>query len=210
MKRYRKGTRYGNILFKRYLESTRWVRSGLSTKELTRLHHKARWFRKYATQYRFDWLMLAALAYQESHLDPSTRGPRGAVGIMQVLPSTARDPNVKIADIRSLGGNIHAATKYLRFLYDSYFSNPTLSRLDRMMFTVAAYNAGPGGVQEMRLEAERLGLDPNKWFRNVEIAATTLGKRETAQYVASVFRYYTAYRLVTDRYAMREGPPAPR
>jgi membrane-bound lytic murein transglycosylase MltF len=209
MKRHRKGTLYGNILFKRYLESTRWIGSGLSTKELTRLRHKARWFRKYAAKYGFDWLMLAALGYQESHLDPSKRSARGAVGIMQLLPSTARDPNVGISDIRTPESNIHAAAKYLRFLYDSCFSDPDLPSLDRMMLTIAAYNAGPGGLRQMRVEARRLGLDPDRWFHNVEVAAAALGRRETVQYVGNVFRYYTAYRLVMDRYAMREGPPSP-
>ena len=52
-------------------------------------------FKQYGEQYNFDALMLAALGYQESGLDQSVKSSAGAVGVMQVLPSTAADPKRK-------------------------------------------------------------------------------------------------------------------
>lgn len=73
------------------------------------------YFKTYATRYDFDYLMIAAQAYQEFGLDQSKKSAAGAVGVMQVLPSTAADPNVGIRDIEKLEKNIHAGTKYLQF-----------------------------------------------------------------------------------------------
>ncbi|MDH3638082.1 MAG: transglycosylase SLT domain-containing protein [Gammaproteobacteria bacterium] len=90
--------------------------------------------------------MVAAQAYQESGLDHSKRSGAGAVGIMQVLPSTASDPNIAISNVEKLESNIHAGTKYLRFLQDRYFSADDLDAVDRYLFTFAAYNAGPARI----------------------------------------------------------------
>ena len=66
---------------------------------------------------------------------------------MQLLPSTAKDKNVGITDIGDLENNIHAGTKYLAFLRDRYFADESLSEIDRLAFTWAAYNAGPATVR---------------------------------------------------------------
>ena len=155
-------------------------------------------FRKYADQYGFDYLKIIALAYQESQLDHSKRSHAGAVGIMQLLPSTARDPNVNIPDINILENNIHAGNKYLRFLDDRYFSDPSIDRLNQMLFTFASYNAGPGKVTRLRKEAAKMGLDPNVWFGNVEVVAAKRIGREVVQYVSNIYKYYIAYRLIVD------------
>ena len=84
--------------------------------------------------------MIAALAYQESGIDQSKRSPAGAVGVMQLLPSTAADPNVNIREIDL--------------------------------------------------------MDPNIWFRNVEIIAARRVGRETVQYVSNIYKYYIAYRSI--------------
>ena len=88
-------------------------------------------------------LMTGALAYQESGLDHSKRSNAGAVGIMQVLPTTAADKNIGIPDVEKLENNVHAGHKYLRFLQDRYFDDPAIATLDRYLFTFAAYNSGP-------------------------------------------------------------------
>ena len=118
IKGHKKGTLLGNILFKRYLKDNKWARNAMSPEELKKFQNTVAMFRKYADQYGFDYLMIGALAYQESQLDHSKRSPAGAIGIMQLLPSTARDPNVNIPDIKILEKNIHAGTKYLKFLHD--------------------------------------------------------------------------------------------
>ena len=119
----RKGTLMGNMLFKRYLKDTKWVTHALSSTEIAKFNTTIDLFRSYGEQYDFDHLMLAALAYQESRLDQSVRSSAGAIGVMHMLPSTASDPNVGIANIEELEPNIHAGTKYLRFLLDRYFKD---------------------------------------------------------------------------------------
>ncbi len=152
----------------------------------------------YAGKYDFDWLMIAAQGYQESYLDQSKRSPVGAIGVMQVMPATARDPNVAIPQIHLQEPNIHAGVKYLRFLRDRYFSDPVLSDLDRTLFSFAAYNAGPGNVAKARKRAAKLGLDPNQWLDNVEIAAAKVVSREPIVYVRNIYKYFVAYKLLTD------------
>ena len=74
-----------------------------------------------------------------------------------------------------------------------------MDKLNKGLFAFAAYNAGPGRVDQLRQEARRRGLDPNLWFNNVErIAAERVG-RETVQYVSNIYKYYLAYKMVTDR-----------
>ena len=199
VKANKKGTLMGNILLKRYLKDNKWARNAVDPEEMKKFDETVDLFRKYAGEYGFDFLMTAALAYQESTLDQSKRSHVGAVGIMQLLPTTAADKNVAIPDIENLESNIHAGTKYLRFLRDRYFSDPEMNRLNQALFSFAAYNAGPAKVARLRKEASELGLDPNVWFNNVEIVAASRIGRETVQYVSNIFKYYTAYKIVSER-----------
>jgi membrane-bound lytic murein transglycosylase MltF len=196
---HKKGTLMGNILLKRYWQSTRWVANPLMDGDLDRFEEMASYFRKYAEQYGLDWIMVAAQGYQESGLDQSRRSRAGAVGVMQLLPSTARDKNVNIPDVENLESNIHAGVKYLRFILDRYFAGTDLTVLDQHLFAFAAYNAGPARVAGLRRLAEQKGLDPDVWFRNVEVVAAQEIGRETVQYVSNIYKYYLAYRRVAER-----------
>jgi membrane-bound lytic murein transglycosylase MltF len=190
---HRQGTLIGNILLKRYFEDTRWISNPLEESEIKKLENLRATFQKYAGQYGFDWLKIAALAYQESRLDQNARSPRGAVGIMQILPSTAAGAHVGIADITKVDNNIHAGVKYLAFLRDRYFNNPEIKPVDQVTFTMAAYNAGPARVIQLRQIAAKEGLDPNRWHQNVEYVSRRIVGRETDQYVANIHMYYIAY-----------------
>lgn len=195
LRRNRKGTLLGNILFKRYFAQTDWIDNPISEVERSKLDEGAALFRRYASRYDLDWLALAAQAYQESGLDQAKTSPAGAVGIMQVLPSTAADPSIGISDITTLENNLHAGAKYLALLRDRYFSEPEIDPKARVDFAWAAYNAGPARIRRLRRKAEERGFDPNRWFENVEmIAAEEIG-RETVDYVANINKYYLAYRL---------------
>jgi membrane-bound lytic murein transglycosylase MltF len=205
IKKHRKGTLMGNILFKRYLESTKWVRNSLSDEEFQRFKETVQFFKKYADMYDFDWLVVAALAYQESRIDQSKRSQAGAIGVMQVLPSTAADRNVGIQNIEKIENNIHAGVKYLRFMIDRYYAKEPMDRLNKGLFALASYNAGPAKVAKLRKEAREMGLDPNVWFRNVEIVAAKRIGRETVQYVSNIYKYYVAYRLIIDKRALIKG-----
>ncbi len=195
----------GNILFKRYLKSTKWVRNSLSDKEFQRFKKAVQFFKKYAEMYDFDWLVVAAMAYQESRIDQSKRSPAGAIGVMQLLPSTAADPNVGIQNIEKIENNIHAGVKYLRFMIDRYYAKEQMDRLNKLLFAFASYNAGPAKVAKFRKEAGEMGLNPNVWFRNVEIVAAKRIGRETVQYVSNIYKYYVAYRLIVDKRALKKG-----
>ena len=204
VKKNKKRTLIGNMLFNRYLKSTKYVRNSHSKEALAKFKTTLEFFRKYAAQYDFDQLVLAAVGYQESTLDQSKRSSAGAVGVMQVLPSTAADPNVGIPDIHELEQNIHAGTKYLHFLHHRYFEDPEIPEVDQWLLTFAAYNAGPARVRGLREDARKMGLDPNRWFRNVEIAAAKEIGSETVKYVSNIFKYYIAYKLYAEDLRLEE------
>jgi len=195
-KKVQGGTRLGNILFRRYYENARWIKNPLAEKERKKLAQVTGLFAKYGEQYNFDWLAVMAQAYQESGLDHSVVSPAGAVGIMQLLPTTAADPNVGIEDIQDLEKNIHAGTKYLAFLRERYYSGPEFDEENRFAFSWAAYNAGPARVRQFRRRAEKMGLDPNQWFGHVEYAALAIVGRETYRYVRNIYKYYLTYKII--------------
>ena len=199
---HKKGTSFGNQTFNRYLRSAKYVRNSLAPKELEKYQRTVALFRKYGDRYGFDALMLTAQGYQESQLDNQRRSRAGAVGVMQVLPTTGQE--MKVGDVRQLDPNIHAGTKYLRFMTDRYFKDAPMDPVDKMLFAFASYNAGPAKVAQLRKEAKETGLDPNVWFNHVErIAAKRIG-RETVQYVSNIYKYYIAYRLLDDERQERE------
>ena len=196
VRRHKKGTLHGNILYRRYLEQTGYIRNNISADERKKYEQTVSFFRKYGREYGFPFLLLTALAYQESGLNQHKRSAAGAIGIMQVLPSTARDKNINIPGIHKLENNIHAGTKYLAFMKKRYFSSSDLDELNSDLFTIAAYNAGPARINRLRREAARRGLDPNVWFNNVEVVAAARIGRETVRYVDNIYKYYVAYKQI--------------
>ena len=195
-----RGTLVGNDTYNRYLADASRVRCAMSPNRTDGMDELVSLFKTYGEQYRFDWLMLAAQGYQESHLKQSRKSHVGAVGVMQIKPSTAADPNVGIEDVTILENNIHAGAKYMRFISDRYFSDH-MDELDRWLFSLAAYNAGPARVAKLRKEASENGLDRNSWFGNVEIIAGRRIGRETVTYVSSIYKYYVGYKLAEVRFA---------
>lgn len=196
---HREGTLSGNLAYRRYLESTQWVEDSLTPERLDRLRTQARLFQRYAERYDLDWLLVAAQAFQESRLDQDARSSAGAVGVMQLLPATAASPPIGISDIEDLEANIHAGVKYLRFLIDRYFDEEDIDRLDRHLLAMAAYNAGPTRVARLRRATAQAGLDPDRWFRNVERVVARQVGAETVRYVSNIFKYYLAYRSIADQ-----------
>ncbi|MBO0799972.1 MAG: lytic transglycosylase F, partial [Blastocatellia bacterium] len=195
---HRAGTLFGNIMLMRYLGSADHLKNPLAQTEMQRFRDVVGFFRKYGDQYDLPWLLIAAMGYQESGLNQSKRSPDGAVGIMQVKPSTAADPNVGIRNIQDRENNIHAGVKYLRFIIDQFFTDEKMDRLNKGLFALASYNAGPARVAGLRQKANVAGLDPNKWFNNVEFVAAREIGRETVDYVSNIYKYYIAYRGVVE------------
>ena len=119
---------------------------------------------------------------------------------MQIKPSTAADRNIGIHDVEKIDNNIHAGTKYMRFLADRYFSDD-FDTLNQWLFSLAAYNAGPARVASLRSEATKNGYDRNLWFNNVEIIAARRIGAETVGYVSNIYKYYVGYKLAAARVA---------
>ncbi|MFO7985996.1 MAG: lytic transglycosylase F [Desulfatiglandaceae bacterium] len=196
VKKIKVGTLLGNVIANRYYRNTKWIQNVMSPQEIKRFNQTIDLFRRFGDQYGFDYLMLVALAYQESRLDQRKRSPQGAIGVMQLLPSTAAGHPVHIPDILKLDKNIHAGTKYLHFLYNTYYRNAPMDSLNKVLFTFAAYNAGAARINQLRKVAKSMGLNPDIWFRNVEVAAAREIGRETVQYVGNIFKYYIAYKQI--------------
>jgi membrane-bound lytic murein transglycosylase MltF len=196
LRKYGRGTLFGNVVYDRYLSDVDRVRCAVSGKRSDDVEEMARLFRKYGELYDFDWLMLAAQAYQESGLRQNRRSQAGAVGVMQVRPSTAADRNVGVENIDRLENNIHAGTKYMRFLADRYFGDD-MDPVNRWLFSLAAYNAGPARIARIRREAAKQGHDRDQWFDQVEITVAHRIGRETVHYVGNIYKYYVVYSLAS-------------
>jgi membrane-bound lytic murein transglycosylase MltF len=144
--------------------------------------------------------MIAAQAYQESQLDHSRRGTAGAVGLMQIKPSTAAAKQIGITGVdRDPDRNVHAGCAYLRYLSDTYVSDPAIDPLNRTLMSFAAYNAGPDNLRKFRAAARQAGLDPNIWFNNVEVGAAKVAGLTPVQYISNIYMYYISYQLSIER-----------
>jgi len=197
LKSHGSGTGFMNTVVNRY-KSSKWILNSNATSERKKFDAVIDYFRKYGSQYGFDYLMLAAQGYQESRLDQSARSQVGSVGIMQLMPATAAGSPVFIKDIYKPEPNIHAGTKYLRYVADNYFNSPEIDDVNRLLFSFAAYNAGPNRIARLRGLAPKYGFDPNKWFNNVEYIVERRVSQEPIQYVANIYKYYVAYRRLRE------------
>jgi membrane-bound lytic murein transglycosylase MltF len=202
--KHRKGTLLGNIFFERYYGKNRWVKNPLKGDNRKKIEQFRPLFKKYADLYGFDWRLILAMAYQESKLNPKKKSRKGAVGLMQIRPSTAADSNISIEKVYKLENNVHAGVKYLAFLRDRYFSDKKIRERDRVRFSLAAYNAGPAKIRQARKTASAMNLNPNRWFRNVELAVLRMVGRETVRYVSNINKYYVIYEHALERREARE------
>ncbi len=168
-----------------------------------------------ARHYDIDWRFVLAIINQESKFDTSAESPKGAVGLMQIMPATFNDVTDSTAktDIADPRQNIAAGIKHLSILMDAF---ENLSFEDRMKCTLAAYNAGLGRISDAQQLAGFLSNDSNSW-EGVRGALPLLSKRfstlhqrvwdvdhprngyfnnyrETIEYVDHVMDYYSQYR----------------
>ena len=183
-------------LLKREMARVKQVGNNSADSEVRKFEATIALFRAYGEKYNFDPLMLAAQGYQESQLDQSRKSPVGAIGVMQIMPATGQE--LKVGDITVIEPNIHGGTKYMDKLMTQYFTDASFTPENRPLFAFASYNAGPGNISRMRKEAEKRGLDPNKWFDNVEIITAEKIGIETTTYVRNIYKYYVSYKLIAD------------
>ena len=157
-------------------------------------------FRRYGALYNFDYLMIVAQAYQESELDQTRCGPSGGVRLMQIKPSTAAaEPSCITGVDRDPDRNAHAGCAYLRYLADTYVSDPAIDAKNRALMSFAAYNAGPHNLKKFRAFAQQTGLDPNISFNNIELGAAKVLGFGPVRYVSNIYKYYIAYQLSVER-----------
>ena len=206
IRKHGKGDAFRNVLERKYLQSTKFVKNAAADAERKKLITIVDLFRKYGAQYELDYLLMAAQGYQESTLDQSVKSPVGAIGVMQVMPPTGRELNV--GDISKVEPNIHAGVKYMRFMMDQYFKDEPMTELNKGLMTFASYNAGPGRVRQLRRETAKRGLDPNVWFGNVERIASERIGRETVTYVSNIYKYYVTYTLLSAQLNRRDEAKA--
>ena len=206
---HREGTSFGNTLLRRYLQNTKWVKNAASGSEKRKFRLYVDFFKKYAAEYDFNYLMLVALGYQESGLNQGRRNPSGALGIMQVIPKYAAASPIDIPNVDTAEPNIHAGTKMLRVIADTYFNDQKLDALNKTLFTFASYNAGPSRIASLRKKAANEGLNPDAWFGNVEFVVAREIGQETVRYVSNIYKYYVAYQLILEQSELREKEVRP-
>ena len=181
---------------KQHMRRVKQIKDSTATEDYNRFTETLALFEKYGEKYGFDPLMLAAQGYQESQLDQKARSHVGAIGIMQIMPGTGAE--LKVGDIQIAEPNIHAGAKYMDQLMEKYFPDANFSEGNRPLFAFASYNAGPGNISKMRKEAKKRGLDPDKWFNNVELVTAEKIGAETTTYVRNIYKYYVAYKLTLE------------
>ncbi len=201
-----------NMTVNKYFKSPRQMAEAAGDDRSDVDGHISKWddlAKKYGKTYELDWRLVLAQMYQESHFDPKARSWVGALGLMQVMPGTAKD--LKVADVTDPDQGVKAGVMLLQ-RYAKMFDGPEVKEKDRLRFALAAYNCGPGHVFDARRLAADLKLDPNKWFKNVEKAMLELMKPDVAKrarhgyfratesvnYVSEIQTRYDSYaRLVT-------------
>ncbi|HKJ77034.1 MAG TPA: transglycosylase SLT domain-containing protein, partial [Gammaproteobacteria bacterium] len=201
-----------NVTYKKYFENPKRIRLQAETRAdrgadgaLSPYDELAR---KYAQRYGLDWRLVVSQMYQESRFDPTAKSWAGALGLMQVLPRTAKE--LGLTDLRDPETGLHAGIRYLDWLRKRF--EPELNVADRTWFALAAYNAGVGHVRDARRLARKKGWDPDRWFDNVEKAMLLLSQkkyarqaahgyvrgREPVNYVRQIRERFQAYAKLTE------------
>lgn len=110
-----------------------------------------------ADRYGFDWRLIAAMVYQESHFDPDAVSHTGVRGIMQLTEVTANEVGVDRLDPFQA---IHGGVRYLRMLHDRLEG---IREPDRTFIALACFNVGYGNVRQARQKAAEMGMDADSW-----------------------------------------------
>lgn len=132
-------------------------------------------FKSAGSRSGLDWRLIAAIAYVESHFDPDVKSWAGALGIMQIMPRTARSLGYSPEDMLDPSKSVDAAVKTLSSL-DKMLTPKVPDADERAKFILASYNAGPGHVTDAIALASKYGLDASKWDGNVETAINMKSK----------------------------------
>ena len=124
----------------------------------TRLPKYKETIKRVAEKHGFDWRLIAATIYQESHFNPRAKSFTGVRGMMQLTLDTAKDMGIenRLDPEQSITGGV----KYLKRLYERY---DDVEDPDRVLITLASYNVGHGHIVDAQKIAKEKNLDPNSW-----------------------------------------------
>lgn len=169
--------------------------------------------RRIAREEGLDWLLMSAIAYNESRFESDLISKRGAVGLMQVMPRVGRQFNVEKELLTDPETNIRLAGRILKKIDASLKLGASASEDDRMSIILACYNSGIGHVSDARRLARNNGENPNSWevvvrylhkkadpeFYENELVrcGKFTGSRQTEAYVREVMKRYDTYREMT-------------
>lgn len=162
-----------------------------------------------------DWRLMSAIAYHESRFTPDITSRSGACGLMQIMPSVARQFDVSTAKISDPETNVRLANKLMSKIMSSLRFPEGTSEKDRMSIILASYNSGIGHVNDARRLARLNGENPNSWevvarylslkaepeFYENEVVrcGRFTGSRQTLAYVDDVIGRYDKYCRITGR-----------
>jgi membrane-bound lytic murein transglycosylase F len=164
--------------------------------------------KRYAPVVQWDWRLLASLLYQESRFDATAESPRGAYGLMQIMPRTAE--YFKVDDLQHPENNIIAGVRLIGYLQRN-LKLDDVSDDDKVKFVLAAYNAGFGRINDCRKFAESQGMNPNVWddvasviplmkhevFYSTEVIQLGRFKgKETLNFVNQIIDRYNHYKVL--------------
>ena len=120
-------------------------------------------FRRVCRRHHLDWRLMSAIAYCESRFDAQARSPRGAVGIMQVMPHIAKHWDVMEQELLDPAINIDVACRLYKSMQKQLRFAKTVSEYDRTAFTVASYNCGASRVIDARNLTEYYENSKDDW-----------------------------------------------
>ena len=178
-------------------------------------------FRRYSSTAGWDWRLLAAMSYQESGFDPQAVSSMGAMGLMQLMPSTADAMGVPRDKRFDPEQNISASTRYIRKVSQSF--SDIKDAEERIKFTLAAYNGGVGHVQDAQTLTRKAGRDHQVWqevapfilhlsepryYRDPDVLNGYMRGSETEAYVRLIMNRWNQYRGSARSYT-NGSTPAP-
>ncbi len=208
IKQYRKQPEY-NVIYNKYFKNKRGFKNrmksefySVNTNEISQFDEI---IKTNAKRMNWDWRLLAALIYQESNFKNEASAWSGAVGLMQMMPGTAKDMGIK--NRLDPKDNIRGGTKYLKTIHDAFYD--ITDSVQRVKFTLAAYNCGYFHVKDAQKLAALNQLDPNVWdgqvdqmilaltypqnYNKEEIKYGYVRGQEPFNYVVDIFKRYDHY-----------------
>jgi len=206
-----KNTQYFAVTYNRYYKNRyaykRRITSEYLSHEGGKISGYDEFIKESAIKLNWDWRLMASQMYQESQFKPNVKSWAGAVGLMQLLPTTAK--MYGITNLYDPKSNIRAGTKFLVSL-DKYWSEFIEDSTERIKFMLASYNVGRGHIDDARRLAEKYRVNPNVWEDNVEFYLLQKSKpkyyndevvrngycrgKETVKYVKEIFERYEHYK----------------